>query len=59
MARRAAVDAITAVDTLPGVQVFYAGMAFAPAAARKDVPGTWLGDDILKAASVLETALPA
>lgn len=59
VARRAAADAITAVDALPGVQAFYAGMAFAPAAARKDVPGTWLGDDILEAASVLETAMPA
>ena len=57
-ARRAAVDAIAAVDALPGVQAFYGGMAFAPAAGRKDVPGIWLGDDILAAATVLEGALP-
>jgi DNA-binding transcriptional MerR regulator len=58
VARRAAVDAIAAVEALPGVQAFYAGMAFAPAAGRKDVPGTWLGDDIVAAATVIEQALP-
>ena len=58
MARRAAVESLVAVDALPGVQAFYAGMAFAPAAGRKDVPGTWLGDDILAAADVVEQALP-
>jgi MerR family transcriptional regulator, light-induced transcriptional regulator len=57
VARRAAVDAIAAVEALPGVQAFYAGMAFAPAAGRKDVPGTWLGDDILAAVTLLEDAL--
>jgi methanogenic corrinoid protein MtbC1 len=57
-ARRAAVDAIAAVDALPGVRAFYAGMAFAPAGARRDVPGTWLGDDILEAVHVLEAGLP-
>jgi methanogenic corrinoid protein MtbC1 len=56
--RRAAVDAITAVDALPGVRALYAGMAFAPAASRKDVPGTWLGDDVLEAAHILEASLP-
>ena len=59
VARRAAVDAIAAADALPGVRAFYAGMAFAPPAARKDVPGTWLGDDILDAVSILEDALPS
>jgi len=59
VARRAAVDAITAADALPGVRAFYAGMAFGPPAARKDVPGTWLGDDILDAATILEDALPS
>jgi MerR family transcriptional regulator, light-induced transcriptional regulator len=57
--RRAALDAITAVDALPGVAAFYAGMAFAPSAARKEVPGTYLGDDILTAAEILETTLQA
>ncbi|HSL10130.1 MAG TPA: B12-binding domain-containing protein [Actinomycetota bacterium] len=58
VARRAAVDAIAAVDALPGVHAFYAGMAFAPAAGRKDVPGVWLGDDILDAATILDEVLP-
>jgi hypothetical protein len=32
-------------------------MAFSPVAARKDVPGTYLGDDILSAADVIESTL--
>ncbi len=55
--RRPAVEALAAVDAMPGVQAFYAGMAFSPSAARKDVPGTYLGDDILGAADVLEATL--
>jgi len=57
--RRPAVEAIAAAAALPGVKVFYAGMAFAPASARKDVPGTWLGDDILAGADVLEHGVAA
>jgi methanogenic corrinoid protein MtbC1 len=55
--RRPAVDSIEAVDALPGVHAFYGGAAFSPTAARKDVPGTWLGDDILAAADILEREL--
>jgi DNA-binding transcriptional MerR regulator len=55
--RRSAVDAIEAVHALPGVQAFYAGAAFGPASARKDVPGTYLGDDVVEAAGILERAL--
>jgi methanogenic corrinoid protein MtbC1 len=55
--RRAAVEAIEAADGLPGVKAFYAGAAFGPTAARKDVPGTYLGDDIVAAADVLEREL--
>jgi len=55
--RRAAVEAIEAADGLPGVKAFYAGAAFGPTAARKDVPGTYLGDDIVTAADVLESEL--
>ncbi len=57
--RRAAVEALAAVDALPGVRAFYAGMAFAPVSARRDVPGTYLGEDILEGAVVLERALDA
>ena len=56
--RRSAVEAIAAVDALPGVEAFYAGAAFGPASARKDVPGTYLGDDVVEAAEILERALP-
>jgi DNA-binding transcriptional MerR regulator/methylmalonyl-CoA mutase cobalamin-binding subunit len=55
--RRAAVEAIAAVDALPGVRAFYAGAAFAPTSARRDVPGTYLGEDILEGAIVVERAL--
>ena len=55
--RRAAVEAIEAVETLPGVKAFFAGAAFGPSAARKDVPGTYLGDDVVAAADILEREL--
>jgi len=57
--RRPAIEAIEAAARLPGVRAFYAGMGFAPPAARKDVPGTWLGDDVLEAAVILERTLGA
>lgn len=55
--RRAAVEAIHAVDRLPGVEAFYAGAGFGPASARKDVPGTYLGDDVIEAAEIMEGRL--
>lgn len=55
--RRPAVEAIASAAALPGIEVFYGGMAFAPAGARKDVPGTWLGDDIVAGADVLERVM--
>lgn len=55
--RRPAVDAIAAADALPGVHAFYAGAAFAPTASRRDVPGTYLGDDIIEAADIVERTL--
>jgi DNA-binding transcriptional MerR regulator len=55
--RRAAVEAIEAVEALPGVKAFYAGAAFGPSASRKDVPGTYLGDDVVEAAEILEREL--
>jgi len=54
--RRSAVEAIAAVDTLPGVQAFYAGDAFAAPAARTDTPGTYLGEDLIQAAQIIETS---
>jgi DNA-binding transcriptional MerR regulator len=55
--RRSAVESIAAVHTVPGVRVFYAGDAFAAPATRRSVPGTYLGDDVVAAAEVLEAAL--
>jgi hypothetical protein len=57
--RRAAVDSIAAVDAVPGVRALYAGDAFAAPSARRGVPGTYLGDDVVEAAAVLESALGA
>jgi DNA-binding transcriptional MerR regulator len=55
--RRAAVESLTAVDAVPGVRAFYAGDAFIAASARRDVPGMYLGEDVVEAAEVLESAL--
>jgi DNA-binding transcriptional MerR regulator len=55
--RRSAVEAIAAADALPGVEAFYGGAAFAPEAARKEVPGTYLGEDIIEAADILARTL--
>lgn len=55
--RRAAIESLTAVDAVPGVRAFYAGDAFVAASARRDVPGTYLGEDVVEAAGVLESSL--
>ncbi|CAN5659461.1 cobalamin-dependent protein [soil metagenome] len=55
--RRPAVEAIVAVDALPGVEAFFAGAAFGPLPARKDVPGTYLGEDLVEAAQILERTM--
>jgi DNA-binding transcriptional MerR regulator len=56
--RGAAIDSLTAVD-VPGVEAFYAGDAFVAASARRGVPGTYLGEDVVEAAAVLESVLAA
>ena len=55
--RRAAVETIAAVDAIPGVTAFYAGDAFAAPAARRDVPGVYLGGDLVEAVEIVERAL--
>jgi DNA-binding transcriptional MerR regulator len=55
--RRAAIESLAAVDAVPGVRVFYAGGAFAAPSARRGVPGTYLGDDVVGAAEIVESAL--
>jgi MerR family transcriptional regulator, light-induced transcriptional regulator len=55
--RRAAVEAIAAASAVPGVSAFYAGNAFASPSARRDVPGIYLGEDVVDAVDVLEATL--
>lgn len=54
--RRAAVDALRAVDRL-GCPVFYAGNAFAFPGRRAGVPGTYLGENLSKACTVILESL--
>lgn len=56
--RRAAVEAIAAAAAVPGVHAFYAGDAFSSPASRRDVPGTFLGDDVVGALDTIESASP-
>jgi methylmalonyl-CoA mutase cobalamin-binding subunit len=56
--RRYAVESVTAVAQT-GTSTFYAGNAFASATARKDVPGTYLGESLSGAATVLRAHLDA
>ena len=55
--RRAAIDAVRAVGAIPGITPFYAGDAFAAPSARRDVPGVYLGSDVVAGVAVLERAL--
>lgn len=55
--RRAAIEALAAVDQMPGVTAFYAGDAFSSSASRRDVPGVYLGGDLVEAVRVLERTL--
>ncbi len=52
--RRSAVGSLEAAHALPGVRAFYAGDAFAAPAARKDVGGIYLGEDLVEAAAIIE-----
>lgn len=56
--RRTAVEAIASAAAVPGVQAFYAGNAFSSPASRRDVPGTFLGDDVVEALGIIESASP-
>jgi DNA-binding transcriptional MerR regulator len=52
--RRSAVVAIDAVSAVRGVHAFYAGNAFVAPATRKGVNGTYLGEDLVNAAAILD-----
>lgn len=55
--RRAAMESVAAVDAMRRARAFYAGDAFAAPAARRGVPGVYLGTDVIAAAEVLESEL--
>jgi DNA-binding transcriptional MerR regulator len=57
VSRRAAVESITAVEAIPGAHAFYAGDAFVASAARRGVPGTYLGEDVVAAVDILESRI--
>lgn len=57
VSRRAAADALSTASAIPGVTAFYGGSAFAAARSREDVPGIYLGDDLVRGADLLETCL--
>lgn len=55
--RRAAVEALRAVAAIPGVAVYYGGSAFATSRAREKVPGIYLGNDLERAADLIESGV--
>ena len=55
--RRPAVDAVVAVAAV-GVPVFYAGNAFMFPRSRQGLPGTYLGESLGDAATLIDAALP-
>lgn len=56
IARQAAVRSLEAVSQLESVSLFYGGGAFLSLAARKGIPGTYLGEDLLAAVALLRAA---
>lgn len=56
VSRRAAVQTLREIARA-GCEPFYAGDAFVASASRRDVPGTYLGADVLAATDVLEATL--
>jgi MerR family transcriptional regulator, light-induced transcriptional regulator len=57
--RLAAVGSIRAASNAAPGRVFYGGRAFLPARSRRGVPGVYLGEEMVKAAAILEGALVA
>jgi methanogenic corrinoid protein MtbC1 len=55
--RTSAAAAVQAADALPGVRAFYAGDAFVAPASRKGLPGTYLGEDLVQAAVVVDSSM--
>ena len=55
--RRAAVESLAGVAWLPGVSAFYAGKGFAAPASRANVPGIYLGTDLVAAVDIVGSTL--
>jgi hypothetical protein len=57
--RLASVASIGAANELVPGRVFYGGRAFLSTRARRGVPGTYLGEEMVAAAALLDTSVPA
>lgn len=55
--RRSTVVSIRAASAQTRARVFYAGSAFVATSARRGVPGTYLGDDMVEASTIVERTL--
>jgi MerR family transcriptional regulator, light-induced transcriptional regulator len=55
--RKSTIGAIEAANELLGPRAFYAGGAFATDAARRDVPGVYLGTDLGEAVRAVDLAI--
>ena len=56
--RRSTAAVLGSVGRLLGAHTFYGGGAFASAASRRGVPGTYLGTDLVEAAGIVDRAVP-
>jgi DNA-binding transcriptional MerR regulator len=57
--RRSTMASIEAAHDLLGERAFFAGAAFGTAASRRDVPGVYLGRDLVDAAQAVDVAVAA
>ena len=55
--RRSAVESLEGIHQLLGARTFYAGGAFSSPASRRDVPGSYLGTDMVEAAQTVDQAI--
>lgn len=55
--RRTAAETVAAVAAIPGVTAFYAGDAFSAPTTRRQMPGVYLGPDVVDAIDILERTL--
>ena len=55
--RRSTVESLEGIHQLLGERAFYAGGAFSSPASRRDVPGSYLGTDMIEAARTVDLAI--